>query len=59
MARLSSFEHHADEPAADDGATWASVVAILFAAVAVISFAVDQSVTLSSLPQPPAADAAR
>jgi len=28
----------------------ASVVAILFAAVAAISFAVDQSVTLSSLP---------
>ena len=29
---------------------WASVVALLFAAVAAISFAVDQSVTLSSLP---------
>jgi hypothetical protein len=32
------------------GVLWASVVAVLFAAVATISFAVDQSVTLSSLP---------
>jgi len=34
------------------GVGWASVVAILFAAVAAISFAVDQSVTLSPLPTP-------
>ena len=34
---------------------WASVIAILFAAIAAISFAVDQSVTLSSLPAPPPA----
>jgi hypothetical protein len=34
------------------GVAWASVVAILFAAVAAISFAVDQSVTLSNLPAP-------
>ena len=32
------------------GVAWASVIAILFAAIATISFAVDQSVTLSSLP---------
>ena len=29
---------------------WASVIAALFAAVAAISFAIDQTVTLSSLP---------
>jgi hypothetical protein len=33
----------------DGGVAWASLVAILFAAVAAISFAVDQSVTLSDL----------
>ena len=37
----------------DGGVAWASVLAILFAAVAAISFAVDQSVTLSDLPAPP------
>jgi hypothetical protein len=36
----------------DHGVAWASVVAILFAVVAAISFAVDQSVTLSNLPAP-------
>jgi hypothetical protein len=39
----------------DHGVAWASVIAILFAAVAAVSFAVDQSVTLSSLPAPPPA----
>ncbi len=34
------------------GTAVATVVAILFAAVAAISFAVDMSVTLSSLPVP-------
>ena len=29
---------------------WASIVAVLFAAVAALSFALDQTVTLSSLP---------
>jgi hypothetical protein len=33
--------------------TWAAIIAILFALVAAISFAVDQSVTLSSLPPGP------
>jgi hypothetical protein len=37
------------------GVAWASVIAILFVAVAAISFAVDQSVTLSSLPEAPPA----
>ena len=32
---------------------WAWIIAILFLALAAISFAVDQSVTLSSLPKPP------
>ena len=36
----------------DHGVAWASVVAILFAAVAALSFAIDQSVTLSNLPVP-------
>ena len=40
------------------GVALATVVAILFAAVAAVSFAVDISVTLSSLPAP-AATAAR
>ena len=40
------------------GVAWASVVAVLFAAIAAISFAVDQSVTLSSVPLPPPADRA-
>jgi hypothetical protein len=40
------------------GIAWASVIAILFATIAAISFAVDQSVTLSSLPSPPPADSA-
>jgi len=40
------------------GVVWASVIAILFAAIAAISFAVDQSVTLSSLAAPPPAASA-
>jgi hypothetical protein len=42
----------------DHGIAWASVVAILFALVAAISFAVDQSVTLTNLPVPPPAGSA-
>jgi hypothetical protein len=37
-------------PRRDRGVLWALLIAILFAAVAAISFAVDQTVTLSSLP---------
>jgi hypothetical protein len=42
-----------------DGVASAMAVAILFVMVAAISFAVDQSVTLSSLPPPPAASTGR
>jgi hypothetical protein len=34
----------------EHGILWASVVALLFAALAALSFAIDQTVTLSSLP---------
>jgi hypothetical protein len=40
------------------GVAWASVIAVLFAAIAAISFAVDQNVTLSVLPTPASADSA-
>jgi hypothetical protein len=40
------------------GVAWASVIALVFVAVAAISFAVDQNVTLSSLPAPPPAPSA-
>jgi hypothetical protein len=43
----------------DHGVAWASVIAILFAAVAALSFAVDQSVTLSLPAPPPAAGTGR
>jgi hypothetical protein len=33
--------------------TWAAIIAILFSVIAAVSFAVDQSITLSSLPAPP------
>ena len=36
------------------GTAWPLIIAVLFAVVAAISFAVDQSVTLSTLPAPPA-----
>jgi len=38
------------------GTAWAAIIAILFTVVAAVSFAVDQSVTLSNLPAPPAAE---
>lgn len=47
-----------DDRRDQNSVTWASVIAILFVAVAAISFAVDQSVTLSSLPTPPPANSA-
>ena len=44
----------------DQGVAWASLIAILFAVIAALSFAVDQSVTLSSLPaSPPAGSTGR
>ena len=48
-----------DKQHPESGVTWALVIAILFAAVAAISFAVDQAVTLSNLPPPPADSASR
>jgi hypothetical protein len=41
----------------ESSTTWAAIIAILFAVIAAVSFAVDQSVTLSSLPAPPPAQA--
>ena len=38
---------------------WPSLIAILFAALSVISFAIDASMTLSPPPELPAADGAR
>jgi hypothetical protein len=46
----SSYGLTPDKPQEDGGVALALVIAILFVAVAAISFAVDQSVTLSSLP---------
>ena len=43
----------------DHGVAWASVIAILFVVVAALSFAVDQSVTLSLPTPPPAAGTGR
>src|ERR1043166_2355439 len=45
---------HRAGPAEGSGNAWALVIAILFAVVAAASFAVDQSVTLSNFPVPPA-----
>lgn len=47
-----------DKPRDPGGVVRASVIAALFATIAAISFAVDQSVTLSSLPAPPPAGGA-
>jgi len=53
----SLYHSRSDERRDPSGVAWASVIAILFAAISAISFAVDQSVTLSSLPaSPPAAN---
>jgi hypothetical protein len=46
----SSYGLTPDKPQEDGGVALALVIAILFVVVAAISFAVDQSVTLSSLP---------
>jgi hypothetical protein len=47
------FFHRAD-PGDGNGTLWATIIAILFAVVAAVSFAVDQSITLSNLPAAPA-----
>ena len=51
MSPGTSFHFfHRAAPHDDHGSAWAAIIAVLFAAVAAISFAVDQSVTLSNLP---------
>jgi hypothetical protein len=50
------FHRHA--PSESSGTALALLIAILFAVVAAISFAVDQSITLSNLPAPPPAHSA-
>jgi hypothetical protein len=52
----SAYDVPPDDRRDPGGVAWASVIAILFAAIAATSFAVDQSVTLSSIPAPPPAD---
>ena len=54
----SWYDLRSDDRRDSGGVAWASVIAILFVAIAAISFAVDQSVTLSSLPAPPPAASA-
>jgi hypothetical protein len=51
---ISFHFFHRAAPRAEHRSAWAAIVAVLFAAVAAISFAVDQSITLSTLPAPPA-----
>jgi len=59
--RAGAFFYHLPQEHRHDprGVAWASVIAILFAAVAAISFAVDQSVTLSGFPAPAPVDIVR
>jgi hypothetical protein len=60
MRRDASF-HSASPKNPHDrrGIAWASIIAILFIVAAAISFAVDQSVTLSNFPAPPTRSAGR
>ena len=53
------FLHHRAPNENGAGFTAAAIIAVLFAAVAAISFAVDQSVTLSNASAPPAYNAGR
>jgi hypothetical protein len=46
------FFHRVD-PGNANGTTWAVIIAVLFALVAAVSFAVDQSITLSNVPAAP------
>lgn len=60
MSPGTSF-HFFHRGAASDGDSsgWALVIAVLFAVVAAVSFAVDQSVALSDLAGPPAQTSGR
>ena len=53
--KLSAFYHQPrrDHPHDDEGTAGALVVAILFALLALASFAVDYSISLPSQPLPP------
>jgi hypothetical protein len=55
-ANASSYDLPPDRRRDPDGVARATVIAILFAAIAAISFAVDQNVTLSTLPAPAPVD---
>ena len=44
---------HRAEPGSPNGVIWAVIIAVLFALVAALSFAVDQSITLSNPPTAP------
>ena len=60
MSPGTSFHFfHRGAAAGDDSAGWALVIAVLFAVVAAVSFAVDQSVALSDLATPPAQTSGR
>jgi hypothetical protein len=50
MSPGASWHHLRSDDGGDQNVAWAVVIAILFLAIAATSFAVDQSVTLSSLP---------
>lgn len=54
MSPSAFFQHRGSwgERHDEHSAAWSWVIAILFAVVAATSFAVDQTVTLSSLPAP-------
>ena len=53
MSPGASLCELASDTRRDRDGRWAAAIAILFAVVALTSFAVDQSLTLSSLPAPP------
>lgn len=60
MSPGTSFHFiHRDAAPSGDSAGWALVIAVLFAVVAAVSFAVDQSVALSDLAAPPAQTSGR
>ena len=58
MSPSASWYRLRSDDGGDQSVAWALVIAILFLAIAATSFAVDQSVTLSSLPAPPPAASA-
>lgn len=60
MGLVASLSELPPERQRGRGATaWAAVIAVLFVAVAVVSFAIDQTVTLSSPSAAPAGSGVR